>query len=153
MADPPRDERSELAPRPPTSNPTTSATSSVSGTDPAILREFLDVAKRDIEIRQQEVELQRQEKANTYEYSKLALDAQVADRKDERKDKRSERLEKMGFALAGAIVLAAFMVTSMYMGHEQVALEAMKNLGLILIAGYGGYQYAARKFSKESGNN
>ena len=36
----------------------------------------------------------------------------------------------------------------MYMGHEQIALEGMKVLGLVLIAGYGGYQYAARKFSK-----
>jgi hypothetical protein len=133
---------------PPPAPPVPSTTSSVSGLDASTLREFLEIAKRDIEIRQQEIDLQRQEKANSHEYSKLALDAQVTDRQDDRKDKRSARLEKMGFALAGSILLAALLVTSMYMGHEQIALEGMKGLGLVLIAGYGGYQYAARKFSK-----
>ncbi len=87
----------------PPAPPVPSTTSSVSGLDASTLREFLEIAKRDIEIRQQEIDLQRQEKANSHEYSKLALDAQVTD---------------------------------------------MKVLGLVLIAGYGGYQYAARKFSK-----
>ncbi len=151
MADPPNDdEQNKLVTRVSTTSSTSPPTQSVSGTDPAILREFLEVAKRDIEIRQQELELQRQEKANTHEYAKLALNAQVLDKKDERKDRRSERLEKMVFALVSTIVLAAFLIISVYMGHEQIALDAIKNLGLIIISGYGGYQYAARKFSKSS---
>jgi hypothetical protein len=89
------------------------------------------VATRELELREQQIYAQQQHAANSYEYSKLALNAQVAEREAHRTAQRSERRERMIFSLVGASFLAAFLIICMRMGRDQIATDAIKNLGAL----------------------
>ena len=141
MPDPPDDQKSDsLVPRSPTTNQA-SPTQSVSGTDPAIVRDFLDIARQEIQIRQQELELQKQEKSDAHEYAKLALAEQVSDRKDTRQHRQTARRDKMIGGLVAMVVLASFIIILLYMGYERIAFEIVKVLGLLAVGAFGGAAY------------
>lgn len=131
MADPPKDDDDKLVPRSPTVNPST-PTTSISDVDPSIIRDFIEVTKRDLELRQQELDIQRQAKADAHEYAKLALQAQARDRTDERGYKQRSRRDKMVFAVCGIVLLGAFLLITLKMGYERIAFEVVKDLGLLI---------------------
>ena len=146
MADPPAEgegEKDKLARNPPQAP--AARTQSTSGTDPAIIREFIDLAKADIEIRQQEVEIKRQEKANAHEFSLASLEAQKTDRSEERTYKQTGRRDKLIGVLVGIVILGAFIIITLQMGYKDVALEIVKDLGIVVVAGYGGYAYGKNR--------
>ena len=145
MPDPPDDEkRDDLVPRSPTTNPAT-PTQSVSGTDPSIVRDFLEVAKQEILVRQQELELQKQEKSDAHEYAKLALHAQAVDRTDVRRHQQTARRDKLIGGLFAMLILGAFIIALLYMGHERLAFEIVKDLGLVAVGIFGGAAYQRQK--------
>jgi hypothetical protein len=148
MADPHSgEEQNELTSRSP--DTLTFRKSTVFGTDPALLRDLVEIAKHEFELKQREIEVEQQQIAHEHEYMKLALDAHTAECDADRRTRQNERREKMLFSLVGAGVLAAFLIVCMRMGQTQIAMDAIKSLGLVLVSGYGGYQYAARKFSRD----
>lgn len=98
-----------------------------------------------MELRQQELDIQRQEKADAHEYAKLALQAQASDLSDQRGFKQRDRRDKMGFALCGIVLLGAFLLITLYMGYERIAFEVVKDLGLLIVGGYGGYSYGTSR--------
>jgi len=126
----------------------TSRKLTIFGSDAGV-RDLVAIVKHEFDLKQREIEMQQQRAAHEHEYSKLTLDAHLAERNAERAAERNARLGTMLFSLLGAVFLAVFLIICMRMGRDQIAIDAIKYLGLVLLSSYSGYQYAARKFSKE----
>lgn len=84
MSSPPPDDRNKQALASTTASDSAKPTTSTSGPDPALIREFFQLQEREIEVRQEEINLQKLERGNAHEFAKLSLDAQANDRKDAR---------------------------------------------------------------------
>lgn len=110
MSKPPNEEEKGLTTQP-TVGSTPPTVSHNSGIDPTLLKQFLIVAEREAEARLEEINVEKQGRADAHEYAKLALNAQADDRKDLRSHSKSERRDRMYFAGLMMLALVAFIIT------------------------------------------
>ncbi len=149
MSSPPSDERNNAL-VPSTSSESAKPTTTTSGPDPALIKEFFQLQEREIEVRQEEINLQKLERGNAHEYAKLALDAQAADRKDSRNHGKSERRDRLVFAGIVILILVSFVILAIYMNQVELAKELIKNVALLAAGALAGYSYGSRKKEKPS---
>ena len=117
-----------------------------------VVTQFIALQTRQLEVRQQEIEVQRftaeterKKVDNAQEYSLRALSAEVADRKDERE--HEGKATGYGFrislvAIIGTIVLMGY---ALYANKDQLILEAVKVLALAGGGGGVGYVLGFKK--------
>ncbi|MGH7623656.1 MAG: hypothetical protein ACREMU_15040 [Gemmatimonadaceae bacterium] len=131
--------------RPPTGPGSTPARALPPTPSPELIQEFLRQQGAQIAIRQEELEIQKQELKNTHEYAQKSLDAQLEDRKDTRAERRSARRDL--FLFTGIIIffLLVLMGYSVYRGSEDLAKEILKDVVLIVGGGMGGYSVGRRR--------
>jgi hypothetical protein len=129
----------------PAASESSNLTSSTSGPDPAIIREFFELQAREIEVRQDEINLQKLERGNAHEYAKLALDAQAKDRQDARNHGKTERRDRLIFAGIIVLVLVAFVIIAIQLNQVDLAKELVKNVALLAGGALAGYSYGSRK--------
>lgn len=115
-------------------------------TDNALLREFVqmakgeqDVRKQEIAYREKELGLREKEIDHAHEYAKEALNAQKEDYDGERKERRSERRDYLIGGIIILILVLAFIVFCLRTGHETIALETLKIGGTALLSGISMY--------------
>jgi hypothetical protein len=142
---PPNDQNKDDALARPAESESPSRTTSISGPDPTIIREFFELQAREIEVRQEEINLQKLERGNAHEYAKLSLDAQAKDRKDSRDHGKTERRDRLVFAAVIVLVLVAFVIIAIQLNQVEVAKELVKNVALITGGALAGYSYGSRK--------
>lgn len=146
MSNPPPDDRdSAIVPASSTASESAKPTTTTSGPDPALIREFFQLQEREIEVRQEEINLQKLERGNAHEYAKLALDAQAVDRKDARNHGKTERRDRLVFAGVIILILVGFVITAIYLNQVELAKELVKNVALLAGGALAGYSYGARK--------
>jgi hypothetical protein len=107
-----------------------------------VVSQFIALQTRQLEVRQQEIEVQRfaaeterKKVDNAQEYSLKALTAEVADRKDEREHESKSTRYGYRILLVSIIGAIALMGYALYANKDQLLLEAVKVLAL---AGGGG---------------
>lgn len=122
-----------------------SRTTTTSGPDPAIIKEFFDLQAREIEVRQEEINLQKLERGNAHEFAKLSLDAQAKDRKDARDHGKTERRDRLMFAGVIIVILVAFVIVAIQLNQVDLAKELIKNVALLAGGALAGYSYGSRK--------
>lgn len=145
MSSPPPDDQGRQALVPATASEPSNRTTTTSGPDPALIREFFQLQEREIEVRQEEINLQKLERGNAHEYAKLALDAQAKDRQDSREHGKTERRDRLVFAGVIVLVLVAFVIAAIYLNQVELAKELVKNVALIAGGALAGYSYGSRK--------
>lgn len=119
--------------------------------DPDMLRLWLQQQGAEIEVRREEVALQKQQLQHAHTYAEKALVAQVEDRKDDRADKKSARRERMGFGLAVIALFAAGIWYCLATGRDVFAMEALKAMVFLIAGGVGGYSIGRNKASQKEG--
>lgn len=144
MSNPPDEEERGLA-RQPTASPNPPTITTHSGIDPALFQKLLQVAEREAEVRLEELSVEKQGRADAHEYAKLALNAQVQDRKDTREHGKSERRDKMYFAGGAIIVFGVLMIILIQLGQVELAKQIATHFGALLAGVFGGYNYGVRK--------
>jgi len=109
---------------------------------PEVVTQFIAVTAKQNEIREKEIEVQkynaeteRQKAANAHEFSLKSLEAQLEDRKDERKTQGGET--RVGFWLSGILIVGFIGVTiaALITNKEQIIVEVVK---LLAVGGGGG---------------
>ena len=150
MSSPPSDDRNAIVPATSTASDSAKPTTTTSGPDPALIREFFQLQEREIEVRQEEINLQKLERGNAHEYAKLALDAQAVDRKDSRNHGKSERRDRLIFAGIVILILVGFVITAVYLNQVELAKELVKNVALLAAGALAGYSYRSSKSKEKS---
>ncbi|WP_031386489.1 hypothetical protein [Desulfonatronum thiodismutans] len=112
------------------------------------ISQFLENQRLEMDLRAQELALQKQHDNHGFEFSKKALDAQLTDRNQQREN--ALRLQRNVYVLIGglSILAAAVVVAALWMDKESVAIEIIKTVALLIAGGVGGYGIRGIKESR-----
>lgn len=113
-----------------------------------LVEKWIGVQAKEIEVRAEELELEKIQLKNSIDYSKAALDAQVRDSQDSRSF--FERMLRRLFWLIAflALVVIAFFSYALSLGKEDIVLEIVKAIFYTGAGGLGGY--GIKRFSEPS---
>lgn len=100
---------------------------------------------KQIELKQQELELQKQESIQSFEYAKLALQAQTIDREKQRGHDSKQVSWKYFFSGVALVVTVGFLSYALHAGNQKFAEETLKQVLTFLAAGLGGYSIGKAK--------
>lgn len=119
-----------------------------------VLDRFINFQEQEIDVRRQELELKHKEEDHAFEYANASLNAQVADRNQER-DLLKTVIGK-SFVFAGIVIIAfiVFLAYALYLDQPQIVSEIIKAIVYIFCGGAGGF--AAGRFTrpkKDADNN
>lgn len=112
---------------------------------PALIHQFLQNQEKELEIRKQGLDIQKQQEANSFEYSKRALDAEAADRKHRRETQQGSL--KAGFVFLGVCLFAliGLIAFALYRNKDEFIIEMVKFMGAFFCGGAGGFAIGRRK--------
>jgi hypothetical protein len=104
-----------------------------------IVERFIEVQFKEVNVREQELELKRQQDSNQYSYALASLDAQRTDRKEMR-----EHQQGLFKVLVLAVVLvvgiiAGIIITAILTGNAALAGEIFKAIAYVLTGVFGRY--------------
>ncbi|MDO4709055.1 MAG: hypothetical protein Q4B94_04430 [Pseudomonadota bacterium] len=110
-----------------------------------LVEQILENQTRELVVRAQEVELEKQKDENAFAFSKEALAAQAKDREHARECRRNEKKDqqKMVLWLFFLVGLLIFGVT--VYGAKDLALELAKAIILLAAGASGGYGIATAR--------
>lgn len=108
----------------------------------ALVKEFLDNQTKEMEIRVQELTLQKQQDDYGFEYVKMVLAAKVEDRKSTRNHIIKSKIFTYFFATTIILIIVGVIVYAMHSGNEDIAMEIIKAIIYLAGGGLGGYGVA-----------
>lgn len=118
--------------------------------DLALAREFIDVQRKEMELRATELALRKEAQTQGHEYALSSLSAQGTDRNAERVHQRVSARQYLIFAGCIFLVLIVFAALALHWGREAVVMEAVKALS-IFVGGLGaGAVLGYRKAQKDT---
>ena len=115
-----------------------------------LLNEFVQVATKQIEIRNKELSIKEKEIDHAHEYSMKALDVQAGDLQQERSYDQTSRRDYLKTGVGGAILVIAFLVYCLYSGHADIAQKIVEIGGTALLTGTSAYYYGKSKGKDEA---
>ncbi len=120
-----------------------------------VAKQFLEIQSRELDLRNQELLLRQQTDKNSFDYSKLAMDAQIKDRERQRTHKRQTIIWRYIFGTVFFVILTAFLTYALYIDKENIVTEVIKAIILFGGGGLGGYGLAksGEKSSDSSEND
>jgi hypothetical protein len=119
--------------------------------DLAFAREFLDVNRKEIELRSQELSLRKDQQSQSHELSLTSLKEQGADRREDRAHQRAMMMQYLIFAGLVVVVLLGFALAAMWMNREAVVMEALKLLAPF-VGGLGAGAFFGYRKGQREGN-
>lgn len=112
---------------------------------PALFKEFLDNQTKELELKNRQLELEKQKDDHAFDWAKKSLDAQVIDRDKQRAFQLHGRRNCFVFATVIAVLFVGLLVCALWLNKDQVALEIIKALIFITTGGAGGYAVGKHK--------
>jgi hypothetical protein len=119
-----------------------------------LVETFLNNQTKELEIKAEQLALQKQENEHGFEFGKVSLKAKVEDRNLHRK--YALKTKAYTYTLIGIVVLSVFGIIfyAMYSGNKDIAMEIIKAIVYLLGGGLGGYGIAkAGKAGNSNSNN
>jgi hypothetical protein len=120
------------------------------GVDPELLGQFVENQTKELEIRAQELDIQKQQDNNNLTWARENLAAQERDRAHERTCNRGRSRERMIFAAILVSFLCGVMIFAMWTGKDSIAMELVKAVGFLTAGAVGGYGYGRSRGSETS---
>jgi hypothetical protein len=118
-----------------------------------LIQHFLQNQTKELEIKARELELQKQADVHSFQFSKISLDAQVADRKEARTHSLSSQRTVLLFCFAVIAIICLFLCYAIYSGKDQIAMELIKAIIFLIAGGGGGYAVGRHKKSRADAEN
>jgi hypothetical protein len=113
----------------------------------------LDSIRLNYDIKNREIDLDVQKDNHSFEFGLKQLATLQDDKADDRAKKHKERSLQIGLVALIALLLSAFIIISLFLDKDQIAIEAIKFIGFIGAGAFGGYGAASLKKVKKSINN
>ncbi len=129
------------------------ATSENQPMPPDVVQNFLELQKRELDVRTQELKFNAQQEQNQKEIAEISISTNLTDRDNHREHiERKTKILLYGGAGITALILF-FLGSALYMGKETVVMKATE-LAIIFAAGFaGGYGTKASKVTKNTTEN
>lgn len=106
---------------------------------PATIAQLVENQSKELELRAQELSLQRQADSHGFEFGKKALEAQIDDRRMQRD--YSQQMQRSQHYLVSFLALLVFgiITAALFLNKEAIASEIIKAVGYMTAGGFGGY--------------
>jgi len=118
-------------------------------TDFAFAREFLDVQRKEIDLKVQDLALRKDQQSQSHEYALQSLSAMAADRAAQRTHRIAEMRQYLLFAGLVLLLLLVFAGLALHWNRETIVLEGLKIVGTF-VGGLGAGAFLGyRKGQKE----
>jgi len=116
--------------------------SSPAKADDVLVAQFVKNQSLELEQRAQEIEFERQKDAHSFEYGRMALEAQERDRKHARECRRGERRDRYILLAVLSLILVLLIGAALYLGDSEVARKIVDAVILLSAGAAGGYGVA-----------
>lgn len=104
--------------------------------------EFLILQNKELDVRMEELALQKQKDSNSFDFARESLGIKKSDREDQRRHEARQRKATYLFVTAILAIFSMVVCYSLFMGKEAFATEVIKTLAYIFTGGMGGYGIA-----------
>lgn len=119
-----------------------------------LFKEFLDNQTKELELKNRQLELEKQKDDHAFEWAKKSIDAQVVDREKQRAFHLRGRRNVFIFATIIVVLFVGLLISALMMNKDQVVMEIIKAVIFITTGGAGGYAVGRNKGgSSESSSN
>lgn len=112
-----------------------------------LVKEFFDNQSRELELRKQQLDLEKQKDDHAYQWARQALEAQLTDREKDRAFQLAGRRNSFFFAAGLAVLFVLFLSTALWLNKDEVVLEIVKAAIFITTGGAGGYAIGRRRIA------
>lgn len=113
-----------------------------------VLQKFIENQAEEIKLRAQEIELRRQTDKNSFEYAKLALEAQAKDLQSQRDTSKNSQTHQYFFITAITAITLVFILIALYFNKDQIVMEIIKAVIYFGGGGASGYVYGKYRYVK-----
>jgi hypothetical protein len=112
---------------------------------PEVVGQLVENQAKELELRAQELALQKQQDDHGFEFSKKALETQLEDRKLQRE--HNIHLQRNQYILSGilSVMVVVIIITALFLNKETIAIEMIKAIVFLLAGGIGGYGLSKKK--------
>lgn len=113
-----------------------------------LIKQFLDLQEKEIQLRLGQVEIQKQQDNNNFAYANKVVESQVQDRQSQRvheQDFYSKLFSAIKFVVCLLIILIGM---AFYLNKDAMAIELIKLIAYPIIGAFGGYGFAQNKPTK-----
>lgn len=117
---------------------------------PEVVGQLVENQAKELELRAQELALQKQQDDHGFEFSKKALETQLEDRKLQRD--HNIHLQRNQYILTGilSVLVVGIIITALILNKEAIALEMIKAIVYLLAGGLGGYGLSRKKGKQQT---
>ena len=113
-----------------------------------VARDFIELQKKEMQVRADEVAIRSKEIENSHEYAMKALEAQKNFYQNAPTERRKDRWQMFWICAFGFILVVAFFIYLFSSGNGEFAKETIKYLIGALFGGSAGYGIGSRKSRK-----
>jgi hypothetical protein len=107
--------------------------------NPELLGQFFQNQAKEIELRQNELSLKKQQDDHSYDFAREALKVKADDRASERFHDRETQKIRFIFVGIVVIIITGLVAYSLFLGKENFAMEIIKAAIFLLSGGAGGF--------------
>ncbi len=109
------------------------------------VRDFIELQKEELKLRQQENQLRLMEVRQSYELSKESLKQQGAYLKAAPKHDFNNRIIVALFLITVLLIIAGVLVYCIHLGKEEIAMRILEIVATAIISAGGGYAWGKSK--------
>ena len=110
---------------------------------------FLDNQAKELELKNKELELQRLNQKNAFEYSHASLRSEAEDRAAQRLFVQKIRRETFVFISVISFAVFGLLGYALSLGKDQIVMEVIRSVIFLLSGGAGGYAIGSKASRKE----
>lgn len=114
-----------------------------------LINRWMDVQGQEMRLQAERIKLEDKELVNNHELAKKTIDLQAQDRKDHREFVKQCRKDTFLFISGVSFLIVSIVVSALWLGKDQVAMEIIKDIIFLLSGGAGGYAIGSKKGKSE----
>lgn len=123
-------------------NPSISSSDSLK---PILIERLLAVQERELVLRNQELEVTKQDNKNVHEYAIAALQANTNERESERKYNSTREKYRYFFGSLTIFLLVILFCVALFLNKDQIVIEIIKAILFVSSGAIGGYALGKKK--------
>ena len=113
--------------------------------NPEMVAQLVENQAKELELRAQELSIQKQQDDHGFEFSKKALETQLEDRKLQRE--HNQHMQRSRYILISflSVMFSGIVIMALRFNKDAIAIEIIKAAGYMLAGGLGGYGLGKKK--------